>query len=222
MKALFLCLTAVCLMTLGPMSTALADDQLTVHKVQLAGPSGTINGKVIGVADYLIFVDDDTPDKSFLIPRGQIRTARNTEQTVVVEMSRPVTDRFGTRSNVEIRFIDPAAASVVTKWIGVPVERARTVLTYSLDVRHDHKGEGGCDGKLIADENRLRFESVTEASHSRTWNYNTLSQFEAEKDHALLKVTARNGESYHFNIVNGATAGEMHRLVSEKIVAARP
>jgi hypothetical protein len=216
MKTLIICLAALCLSF-----TALAD-QLTVHKVQLTGPSGSINGKVVGLGDHLIFVDDDSPDKSFVIPRGEIRMARNTAETVLVEMSRPVTDRFGTRSNLEIRFIDPGAAGVVTKWIGVPVERGRTVVTYSLDVRHDHKGEGGCNGKLIADENRLRFESVTEASHSRTWNYNALSSFEAEKDNALMKVSTRNGETYHFNIANGATAGEMHRLVSEKIVAARP
>ena len=217
MKALFLCLSAMLLSI-----NAVAADQLTVHKVQLTGPSGSINGKVIGLGDHLIFVDDDNPDKSFFIPRGEIRTAANDSGTVRVEMSRPVTDRFGSRSNLEIRMIDPAAVGVLTKWIGVPVERARTMTTYSLEVRHDHKGQGGCNGKLIADESRLRFESVTEAGHSRTWDYNGLSSFQAEKDNALLKVRAAGGDAYDFNVVNGATAGELHRLVSDKIVAARP
>ena len=213
---------AVCLAAMLFSYNAYAADQLTVHKVQLTGPSGAINGKVVGLGDHLIFIDDDNPDKSFLIPRGEIRTASNDAGTVRVEMSRPVVDRHGSRSNLEIRMIDPAAVGVLTKWIGVPVERARTVTTYSLDVRHDHKGQGGCNGRLIADENRLRFESVTEANHSRTWDYNSLARFQAEKDNALLKVTPTSGEEYHFNIVNGATAGEMHRLVSDKIIAARP
>jgi hypothetical protein len=199
-----------------------AADQLTVHKVQLTGPSGSINGKVVGVGDYLIFIDDEQPNKSFLIPRGEIRTARNGEGTVVVEMSRPVTDRFGTRSNLEMRIVDPATGAVLSKMLGVPVERGRTETVYSLDVRHDHKGSGGCDGKLIADDSKLRFESVTEASHSRTWNYNELQQFQSERDHALLHVRPVSGEAYDFNVRNGATAGAMYKLVSDKIVAARP
>jgi hypothetical protein len=198
-----------------------AADQLTVHKVQLTGPSGSVNGKVVGVGDYLIFVDDDQPNKSFLIPRGEIRTAHNEQGTVVVEMARPVTDRFGSRSNLEIRIVDPSTGAVLSKMLGVPVERSRTETVYSLDVRHDHKGEGGCDGRLIADDSRLRFESVTEANHSRTWNYNDLRSFDSERDHALLHVRPASGEAYDFNVRNGATAGAMYKLVSDKIIAAR-
>jgi hypothetical protein len=102
------------------------------------------------------------------------------------------------------------------------VERGRTVTTYSIDVRHDHKGQGGCNGKLLADDNRLRFESASQADHSRNWEYNALSKFEVEKDNSLIKVTPASGEGYQFNVVNGATAGAMHTLVSGKIAAARP
>jgi hypothetical protein len=217
MRAFILVFVAACLSF-----NLIADDQLTVHKVTLAGTSGTVNGKVIGLGDYLIFVDDDQPAKSFFIPRGEIRSAASNNGAIVVEMSRPVTDRFGTRSNLELRLVDPASATVFTKWIGVPVERARTVTSYSLDVRHDHQGQGGCNGKLIADENRLRFESVGQADHSRSWEYNGLSRFEVEKDNSIIKVTPSSGDAYHLNVANGATAGAMHTLVSGKIVAARP
>ena len=200
----------------------MASDQLTVHKVTLSGTSGTVTGKVIGLGDYLIFVDDDQPAKSFFIPRGEIRSANSTNGAIVVEMARPVTDRFGTRSNLELRLVDPASATVFTRWIGVPVERARTVTSYSVDVRHDHLGQGGCEGKLIADDNRLRFESVGQADHSRSWDYNLLSRFEVEKLNSIIKVSPASGDAYQFNVANGATAGAMHTLVSAKIAAARP
>jgi hypothetical protein len=137
-------------------------------------------------------------------------------------MARPVKDRFGTRSDLEIRIVDPSTGAVLSRMLGVPVERGRTETVYSLDVRHDHKGEGGCDGRLIADDTRLRFESVTQADHSRIWNYNELQQFQSERDHALLHVRPASGEAYDFNAKNGATAGAMYKLVSDKIVAARP
>jgi hypothetical protein len=212
------CFTLFLLLT----ANVFAADQLTVHKVQLTGPSGSIHGKVVGVGEYLVFVDDEQPDKSFVIPRGEIRTARNEQGSVIVEMERPVTDRFGTRSNLEMRIVDPATGAVLSRMLGVPVERGRTETVYSLEVRHDHKGEGGCDGRLIADDMRLRFESVTQADHSRTWNYNDLQQFQSERDHALLHVRPVSGEGYDFNVRNGATAGSMYKLVSDKIVAARP
>jgi hypothetical protein len=211
----------VCVFALCVCSDLVAADQLTVHKVTLASKSGTINGKVIGLGDYLIFVDDDQPTKSFFIPRGEIRSANSSNGAIVVEMARPVTDRFGTTSNLELRLADPASSTVFSQWIGVPVERARTVTTYSVDVRHDHLGQGGCNGKLVADESRLRFESVGQADHSRSWDYNTLAKFEVEKDNSLIKVTPASGDAYQFNVVNGATAGAMHTLVSGKIAAAR-
>ena len=64
-----------------------AADQLTVYKVTLSGTSGTINGKVVGVGDYLIFVDDDQPTKSFFIPRGEIRSANSSNGAIVLEMA---------------------------------------------------------------------------------------------------------------------------------------
>ena len=210
------------LFTLAAGLSLQAADQLTVHKIQLHSSSGTINGKVIGVGDHLVFVDDDQPEKSFLIPRGDIRTARNQNNTIVVEMARPVTDRFGTRSNLEIRLVDPATGAVLSKYLGVPVERGRTETTYSLDVKHDHKGQGHCEGKLIADDTRVRFESVGQASHSQNWTYGELERFVTERDNAILRVDPVQGETYDFNVANGATAGAMHKLVSAKIVAARP
>lgn len=210
------------LFTLAAGLSLQAADQLTVHKIQLQSPSGAINGKVVGVGDHLIFIDDDQPQKSFLIPRGDIRTARNENNAIVVEMARPVTDRFGTRSNLEIRLVDPSTGTVLSKYLGVPVERARTETVYSLDVRHDHKGQGHCEGKLIADDSRIRFESVSQASHSQNWTYDQVERFLAERDNAILRVDPVNGDTYDFNVVNGATAGAMHKLVSNKIVAARP
>ena len=202
--------------------TFAADEQLTIHKATIATPSGTINGKVVGTGDTLVFVDDSNPSNSFTLHRGEVQQYRTEDGAVVVEMVRPSSDRAGTDSNVRITVTDPANTTTLTKWLSVPVERARTVTTYSTDVRHDHKGKGHCSGKLIADDTGLRFESVTEASHSQSWNYNDLRSFDKEKDHSLLKVTGRDGETEQFNTVNGATAGALYNLVAQKIVNARP
>jgi hypothetical protein len=197
-------------------STMIAD-HLTVHKVTLTGPSGTVTGKVVGIGDHLVFIDDGRPEMSFSIPRGEIRSAQNQSGTLIVEMSRPVTDRFGTRSNLELKLVDPASGSVLTEWIGLPQERARTVTTYEVNVRHDHQGQGHCNGRLIADDMRLRYESATEPSHSQLWNYTNLSKFDSVDQYALLKVTPMSGRTETFHVANGPTAASIHALVASKI-----
>jgi hypothetical protein len=201
--------------------TFAADEQLTIHKVTIATPSGTISGKVVGTGDKLVFVDDTNPASSFTLTRGEIREYKNDNGAIVVHTARPSTDASGTTSNLRITVVDPANATAITKWLSMPAERARTVTTYSTDVRHDHKGQGGCNGKLLADDTGLRFESVTQADHSRSWSYGEVQSFDKEKDHALLKVRSKSGDSYDFNAVNGATAGALYNLVAQKIVSAR-
>jgi hypothetical protein len=214
--------SCLCLLVLAATVSFAADDQLTIQKVTVNTPSGTISGKVVGTGDKLVFIDDADPSKSFTLHRGQIANYTSENGAVVVSLARPVADQAGTTSNLRITVADTNNSAAITRWMSMPVERSRTVTTYSADVKHDHKGEGHCTGKLLADDNTLRFESVSEAAHSRTWNYNNISSFKTEKDHALLKVVPNAGEEYHFNIVNGATAGALYNLVSDKIVAARP
>jgi hypothetical protein len=199
-----------------------SDEQLTIQKVTIATPSGTITGKVVGTGDKLVFVDDADPANSFTLPRGEVKEYLTENGTIVVQMARPTEDKKGTVSNVRITVVDPQNATTLTKWFDMPVERARTITTYSTNVQHDHKGDGHCQGKLLADDTRLRFESVSEAGHSRSWDLNEIKSFEAEKDHSLLKVTSKNGDTERFKTTNGATAGALYDAIAQKIVTARP
>ena len=198
------------------------DEQITIQKVTVNTPSGAITGKVVGTGDQLVFIDDADPNKSFTLSRGSMRSYKDDNGAILVEMARPETDASGTVSNVRITVVDQKNQAALTQWFAMPQERSRTVTTYTSDVQHDHLGKGECNGKLIADDQSLRFESVTEASHSRSWNYNDLQTFDKEKDHSLLKVVGKNGDKYNFKTVNGKTAGGLYDLVSQKIVAARP
>jgi hypothetical protein len=201
--------------------TAYGDEQITIQKVTVNTPSGVITGHVVGTGDQLMFIDDTDTSKSYTLSRGSVRNFKSESGDLIVELARPETDASGTVSNLRITVVDPKNQAVLTKWMTMPQERSRTVTTYSSDARHDHYGKGNCNGKLIADDQSLRFESVGEANHSRTWNYNELQSFDKEKDHALLKVVGKNGEKYDFKMVNGKTAGGLYDLVAQKIVGAR-
>ena len=201
---------------------AYSDEQITIQKVTVNTPSGVITGHVVGTGDQLVFVDDSDNKKSYTLSRGAVRNYKSENGDIIVELARPETDASGTVSNVRITVLDQKNQAVLTQWMAMPQERSRTVTTYTTDVKHDHYGKGECNGKLIADDQNLRFESISDASHSRSWNYNDVQSFNKEKDHSLLKVVGKNSEKYDFKTVNGKTAGALYDLVAQKIVAARP
>jgi hypothetical protein len=203
--------------------TLAAQEQITINKVTINTPSGVITGKVVGQGENLVFVDDADPSKSFTLERGQVKSFTTEGGALTVQMARPETDAAGTVSNVKITVLDQANSGVLTKWFNMPQERSRTVTTFSTEVKHDHRDDHtDCTGRLLADDTGLRFESVSNASHSKSWNYNDLQSFVGEKQNSLLKVMSKNGENYHFKTVNGKTAGGLYDIVSKKIVAARP
>jgi hypothetical protein len=210
----------VLLAVLSVVPTFAQNEQVTIQQVTITTPSGVIKGKVVGTGDSLVFVDDTNPSSSFKLRRGDV-TEYRTEDGAIIVMTRPNSDQAGTTSNVRIVVSDPGSSTTITKWLAMPVERSRTVTTYSTDVRHEHKGKGSCQGKLIADDTGLRYESVTDATHSRSWNYSDVRSFEKEKEYSLLKVTSMSGDTEKYNTINGKTAGAVYDIVAQKIVDAR-
>jgi hypothetical protein len=128
-RTLTLCAAAMSSLLLLP------DEPLTIQKVTVNTPSGVISGKVVGTGDNLVFVDDNDPQKSFTLNRGRIRDYTTQKGEILVELERPTIDQPGTQFNVRITVVDPANATALTQWIGMPVERSRSVTTYSTDVR---------------------------------------------------------------------------------------
>jgi hypothetical protein len=104
--------------------------------------------------------------------------------------------------------------------MAMPQERSRTVTTYSSDARHDHYGKGNCNGKLIADDQSLRFESVGERI-TREPGITTSCNRSIRRKTRFVEGRWQNGEKYDFKMVNGKTAGGLYDLVAQKIVAAR-
>src|SRR5262245_46202914 len=83
--------SCLCALAVAVTVSLAADEQLTIHKVTVNAPSGTISGKVVGTGDKLIFIDDSDPSKSFTLTRGEItklydggrRNRRSTRRSIV-------------------------------------------------------------------------------------------------------------------------------------------
>ena len=113
---------------------------------------------------------------------------------------------------------DTDMANNVINWAGgnVSGEAARTGSPGEL--RFDVKN-GDQRGQLILGPRDVRFESLTDADHSRTWAYSEIK--ELTRDDNELKIEPYHGDKYEFQFQNKATENTLYRELSDRIVSAR-
>ncbi|HOK46009.1 MAG TPA: hypothetical protein PLK67_08765, partial [Bryobacteraceae bacterium] len=97
--------------------------------VQVSVPFGAVDGRLVTSGDDLIFIDDQQPQNSFVIRRDQVQNIRYDGAKVSMTLSRPVHDSSGERSSVDFRFQNPAAASIITSWLGSSSAASRPAQT---------------------------------------------------------------------------------------------
>ena len=84
----------------------------------------------------------------------------------------------------------------------------------TFDIRN-----GDQKGKLIVADNDLRFDSLTDAKHSRVWKYSEIRSF--EKKFRAFRVRPFSGDRYDFQVDNNKTRDRIYDIISRKVVAAR-
>lgn len=217
-------------------------DNVTVFNAQLNGPNGLTNGKLVVVGDRMVFVDDERPQLSFAVGKNDVRKLTFEQGELSVDLGRPVTDRWGSRTNLILRTDNPQHIQSVVAWAGVPLvgggsatvrtDESQDVSTgarsaqprvspgvLSFDARHDHS-VGNCYGKLLVSADGLRFESVGESDHSRSWKWNEID--EVDRNGSEQKVIIKPHGADHFALKLSSQFDEAFRAISERLVAARP
>jgi len=101
-------------------ATGLVRAQITVQvqKADLAIPFGSASGKIVTVGDYLVFLDEDKPDKSFAIAKSEIENLTGENGVITVETRHPIRDRSGEQSQVSFRLADRTAVAALINWSG--------------------------------------------------------------------------------------------------------
>jgi hypothetical protein len=91
----------------------------------------------------------------------------------------------------------------------------------SLPARHDH-GRGNCDGKLFIREDGIAFESVGEASHSRSWKYDEIEELERNRSENKVIIDSKNSDDDFTLKLESDMDEQLYDTLKERIVAARP
>jgi hypothetical protein len=211
-------------------------DQVTVFNAQLNGPSGLTNGKLVVVGDRMVFVDDERPQLSFAVDKADVRRMTLQNGELSVDLGRPVTDRWGQRTNLILRTDNPQHIQNLIGWAGVPLAGGTTTVrtdeaqdinqqqalnrpgVLSFDAVHDH-AVGNCSGKLLVGPDGLRYESVTDRDHSRSWSWSQLEGVDKNTSEHKVIIKPRSGD--HFTLKLGNEFDAAYNAIADRMVAAQ-
>ena len=223
-----LLLTAFAVAQSATTGSSLADE----HSV----PIGTVPGKHLLLGNYLVFVDEKQPNSSFVVAKGTIETLKVEGPDVTVQAREAVRNRSGEVTRLSFRVAPGTDPAVVSVWYGggagATAAGATTAGapsagnatkpapgTATYEVRHSHT-IGDCRGRLIVAANQLSFESVSNVSHSRRWEYQAIKETELSNPYEL-QIKPFTGDTYKLRFDGSGMDPAAYKNLVDRITAAR-
>ena len=84
-------------------ATAVLAADLVVQQAQLTNQAGrVVDGKLVMLNDRLIFVDDNRPEMSFVIPRSSVKMAHLENGRLTMDVTPPFTSSLGSGAVADV------------------------------------------------------------------------------------------------------------------------
>ncbi|MEW5979866.1 MAG: hypothetical protein AB1898_29065 [Acidobacteriota bacterium] len=90
----------------------------TIQKVELSVPFGTVTGRILISGDYLVFIDEQRPDASFVIPKDDVGNLSAQDEVLTLRLKESIRDRSGSRSQLMFRLSKVSEVDAVRQWSG--------------------------------------------------------------------------------------------------------
>jgi hypothetical protein len=145
----------------------------------------------------------------------------NTRVVEIVRSNRDMNRYLADRTPVQVKVVGTANGDVaVVESLNPEVTVVTAAADNSVaadevyDVRyHDDRG------KLIITSRGLNFENISDAKHSRAWNFSQIR--ELKRDGKEIKIEPYSGDSFEFKFDGKAMSDAVYKRIADRIVAAR-
>jgi hypothetical protein len=116
-----------CLACLLMGSLALGQGTAETYRGELTVPFGEIPVRIVQLDDFLVFIDEENPDTSFVVRRNDISNARAEGDRVSMDLQVPIQDRSGRTQGLAFRLQERRSADLLARWHreGVPYRDER-------------------------------------------------------------------------------------------------
>lgn len=202
--------------------------------VEHAVPFGTVTGKLLLLGQYLVFVDDQQPDASFVVPKNIIESLSADSAAITIQTREDIRNRSGEVKRLSFRALPGSDLAPLTSWYGSGQTGAATVAapaaaastgatlapgTTSYEAIHNHR-IGGCKGRVIVSAEQISYESVDSVSHSRRWEFKAIKELKQNNPYHL-EISPFSGSGYTFRLSGTGMDPASFRELVDKVTAAR-
>lgn len=228
-KILFLAATLLCVS-----GAALAQTSVEVKKAELSVPFGGVHGKVALVGEYLVFIDDDQPQSSFAIARGQIQNIASEGGLARITTKQPFRDRSGERSQFSLRLIEgdlvtlinwsQTAAGTNTAAAGASAAAAAAAGSdskqMSFPAQYTRLIGRSSRGRLIVNDEIVAYESTDRLDTSRRWQYRDIKGIKLKNPYEI-EIDPFIGGKYTLKLSGKGMDNSEFKTIVDRITAAR-
>ncbi len=215
------------LATMLTLSMALAQSSAggRALNAEYAVPFGTSSGQLLVLGSYLVFVDSQVPESSFVVPRSEIASANADGSTLTLQMSQPVHNRAGDVTQLTFRVTgDPQ--TVVSWYQAKPQTETQsaervggTQETQTFEATHDHLF-GSDHGRLVISPDQLAYESVDSPDNSRRWAYSSIRELSQPNPYEI-RIKPFSGDEYKLKLGGSGMDPSTFATLVDRVTKAR-
>lgn len=211
------------------LASSAAFAQTAIHEIraELSAPFGTAQGRLIAAGDQLLFIDEQQPSGSFVIPRSNLQGITSDGNILTVQTRQPVRDRSGERTRLTFRIPNESDIRNAVSWYGsaggtsarqgggsAPSGDVKT-----FEARHD-KRFGGSSGRLVVSANEIAYEALDDANDSRRWQYRDIKEIRLKGPYKL-EIRPFAGDRYTLELQGQGMGTEDYKQLADRVAQAR-
>ncbi len=208
-----------------------AQAPVKVQKAELSINFGVAKGRLVTAGEQLIFVDDETPEASFAIDKGNIKAWNEQEGVITVDTNKNVKDRGGERNRFAFRLVEGTGAGLAAWYKEAVMAKAADGMAKDTTASADKPGQkvyqarkdnlvGKVDGKLIIMEKMIHFESAEGLKYSRQWELKDIKTVKQTGPY-VLEIEPFSGDKYKLELIGEGMTPAEFKALSDRVGSAR-
>ena len=219
--------------------SASADTDIVVVPAELSASFEAVPGRVVLVGDQVMFWSDSATVPSFYFSKAKVQRSLVSNGVLTVELVEPTQISTGSQSRFSFRLTGASDTGSIERWFAQPVGASTAASTasstassssasasgplagaYTFDAEHTRRFGGNRTGKLVFTKDGLAWESLDDATQSRTWKYKSIRRLDRSNPYELVVDTFSDGK-YSFKMTSKPIGNEEFSTITDYLAAGR-
>ncbi|MCC6263932.1 MAG: hypothetical protein IT169_10175 [Bryobacterales bacterium] len=219
--------------------SASAETDIVAFPAELSVSFEAVPGKLVLAGNQVLFWSESPTYPSVYFQKANVHRASISNGVLLVELNEPTQVQTGSTNRFSFRLTGTSDTAVIDRWFS-QTGGAMTVApaaagaaaatsaaggsasgeTYTYNAEHTRRFGSNRNGKLVFTPQGVSWESLDDATQSRTWPYKSIRRFDRSNPYSLEIDTFSDGK-YSFKMTTKPIGNEEFSKITDYLAAAR-